>query len=90
MPMYGEPNSTLADELNRLANGGTYPPIEDYVDIAQAANLWAGTTDLDIVGALNTKANIAKSDWLNLAGICNFIAGTQGLEATAALRYLEV
>lgn len=88
MPMYGEPNSTLADELNRLANGGTYPPITEYVDFGEAANLWAGTTNLDIVGALNTKAGLAQIDWQNLAGVCNTLAGTTGLEAAAALRYI--
>lgn len=84
--------STLCDELNRLANGGSeYPPITQYVDICEAANIWANTTKLDIVGALNVKAGISsKSDWKNLAGVCNVLAGTSGLEAAAALRTVQV
>jgi hypothetical protein len=82
--------STLCDELNRLANGGVeYPPITQYVDICLAANIWAGTTGKDIVGALNIKAGLSQIDWQNLAGICNTLAGTKGLEATAALRFVE-
>jgi hypothetical protein len=34
---YGVYGSTLNDELNRLANGGTYPAIQDYKDQAGAA-----------------------------------------------------
>ena len=33
----GNPGTTLTDELNRLANGGTYPPISEYVDNAAGA-----------------------------------------------------
>lgn len=87
--LYGNPQSTLADELNRLANGGTYPPITDYVDLAGAANAWAGTTGKDIVGALNIKAGLPQAEWQNIAGVCNTLAGTVGLEAAAALRYVE-
>lgn len=79
--------STLCDELNRLANGGLdYPPITQYVDICEAANIWAGTTKKDIVGALNIKAGLTQINWKNLAGVCNVLAGTTGLEAAAALR----
>lgn len=88
MPLYGNPQSTLNDELNRLANGGTYPAITAYKDVTGAANAWAGTTGLDLVGALNTKAgNTPKSGWKNLAGVCNQLAGTTGFEAAAALRW---
>jgi len=37
----GNPGSTLVAELNRLANGGTYPPITSYLDEAGAARAWA-------------------------------------------------
>ena len=51
----GNPGSTLVAELNRLANGGTYPSISAYVDEALAAKNWAtarGVTTLhtDTVG----------------------------------------
>jgi len=37
----GTYGSTLTSELNRLANGGTYPAISAYVDQAAAARAWA-------------------------------------------------
>lgn len=85
--------STLVDELNRLANGGTYPAISSYVDEALAARNWAtaravslnGTTDT--VGVLNyIKGVTDRTKFLDLAGICNSLAGTTGLEPAAALR----
>lgn len=89
----GNPGSTLNDELNRLANGGTYPPISEYLDRAGAARKWAETDGIplgdvtDLVGVLNLIAGITnRSQWLDLAGVCNFGAGTVGLEAAAALR----
>ena len=42
----GTNGSTLHAELNRLANGGTYPAIQSYVGAAKAANTWAGTTEI--------------------------------------------
>jgi hypothetical protein len=89
----GNPGSTLNDELNRLANGGTYPPISEYLDRAGAARKWAAADGIslgavtDLVGVLNLIAGITnRSQWLDLAGVCNFGAGTVGLEAAAALR----
>jgi hypothetical protein len=87
VPQYGNSGSTLADELNRLANGGTYPVITSYKDLAGAANAWAGTTGKDIVGALNVKAGNTLQAYKDLAGVCNQLAGTSGLEAAAALRW---
>ena len=90
---YGTPGSTLNDELNRLANGGTYPAISAYYDQAKAAQEWAaakavtlnGVTDL--VGVINYVGGItARQSMLDIAGICNYIAGTTGLEPAAALR----
>jgi hypothetical protein len=89
----GIAGSTLVDELNRLANGGTYPDYSAYLDTAGAARAWAsarsvtlnGTTDT--VGVLNyIKGVTTQTNFLDLAGICNSIAGTTGLEPAAALR----
>lgn len=82
----GTNGSTLVAELNRLANGGSYPAIQSYVDAAKAANVWAGTTGLDLVGALNAKAGNSGSSVKDLRGVCNQLGGTTGLAAAAALR----
>lgn len=92
MPL-GNPNSTLVAELNRLANGGTYPPISQYVDEALAARRWAARRGItsdhkDTVGVLNDIAGISGSanTHLDYAGVCNRIAGTTGLTANSALQ----
>ena len=92
----GTPGSTLVAELNRLANGGTYPSISTYVDEALAAKNWAtarGVTTqyTDTVGILNDIAGIATPAWqhLDYNGVCNYIAGTTGLTANTALQGLE-
>ena len=92
----GNPGSTLVAELNRLANGGTYPPINTYVDEALAARRWAAARGItsdhkDTVGVLNDIAGISGSanTHLDYAGVCNRIAGTTGLTANAALQGLE-
>lgn len=85
-------SSTLNDELNRLANGGTYRPMSQMVDKALAARQWATqrgiTTNLtDTVGVLNAIAGITdESRFLDFNGVCNYIAGTTWLPAAAALR----
>ena len=94
MATYGFDGSTLNDELNRLANGGaTYPGYASYLDQAGAAQAWAtakavtlsGITDL--VGVLNYIDGITdRKAMLDIAGVCNAIAGTTGLEPAAALR----
>ena len=91
----GIPGSTLVAELNRLANGGTYPPITQYVDEALAAKKWATargvtTGHTDTVGILNDIAGITSPAWqhLDYNGVCNRIAGTTGLTANAALQGL--
>ena len=94
MATYGFDGSTLNDELNRLANGGaTYPDYADYLDQAAAAQAWAGAQSVDIeeitdlVGVINYIGGITdRSAMLDIAGICNLIAGTTGLEPAAALR----
>ena len=85
--------STLNDELNRLANGGTYPARQDYKDQAGAAQAWAAAksvslgTVTDLVGVLNLiDGETDRSKWLDIAGVCNAIAGTTQLEPAAALR----
>ena len=90
---YGRPGSTLNDELNRLANGGTYPAISAYKDQAGAAQAWAAAKSVtlngvsDLVGVVNYVGGITtRATMLDIAGICNYIAGTSGLEPAAALR----
>ena len=90
---YGTYGSTLNDELNRLANGGTYPAISAYKDQAGAAQAWAAAKSValgkvtDLVGVVNYVGGITnRSQMLDIAGICNKIAGTTGLEPAAALR----
>lgn len=90
---YGTYGSTLKDELNRLANGGaSYPPISDYLDVAGACKAWAAArsvtlTKSDSVGVLNEIAGITnEANYLDFNGVCNYIAGTTWLPATAALR----
>lgn len=91
----GTPGTTLVAELNRLANGGTYPPITAYVDEAAAARGWAAARNVtinhtDTVGVLNDIAGIAdnSNDRLDYNGVCNYIAGTTGLTANVALQGL--
>ena len=94
MATYGVNGSTVVDELNRLANGGaTYPPRQDYLDTAAAAQAWASATAVtlgdvtDTVGVLNYIYGIYdRSNMKDIAGICNLLAGTTGLEPAAALR----
>ena len=90
---YGDYGSTLNDELNRLANGGTYPSYASYRDQAAAAQAWAAAKSVslgkvtDLVGVINYIGGITnRRDMLDIAGICNYIAGTTGLEPAAALR----
>ena len=92
----GTPGSTLVAELNRLANGGTYPPIQDYVDEALAAKNWAiargvTTSHTDTVGILNDIAGIGgtPANHLDYTGVCNLIAGTTWLTANAALQSID-
>lgn len=92
--MAGVAGSTLVAELNRLANGGTYPAVSTYVDMALAARRWADArsvtlTKSDTVGVLNEIAGITDAEeFLDFNGVCNLLAGTSGLAAAAALREL--
>ena len=86
--------STLNDELNRLANGGTYPDYSLYKDQAGAAQAWAAAKSVnlggqvtDLVGVLNYINGVTdRTKMLDIAGVCNALAGTTQLEPAAALR----
>jgi len=91
----GTLGSTLNDELNRLANGGTYRDSGAMVDEALAAKQWANRENIspyttDTVGVLNEIAGLGtnRQNWLDFNGVCNYIAGTSGLPAAAALRQI--
>jgi hypothetical protein len=55
-----------------------------------AANVWAGTTGLELVGALNTKAGNARGSWLPLQAVVNQLAGTSNLPVAAAARQIPL
>jgi hypothetical protein len=87
----GTAGRTLCSELNRLANGGTYPAMTDMKDSTGAANAWAGTTGRGLLAALNIKASASRqpSAFKGLNAVCNELAGTTGLSATVALRSIS-
>ncbi len=92
----GVDGTTLNQELNRLANGGTYRLNPQMVDQALAARQWAAargvtTKHTDTVGVLNDIAGITGSanTHLDFNGVCNRLAGTSGLAAAAALRKIS-
>jgi hypothetical protein len=87
----GEYGTTLLDELNRLANGGTYRASGEMVDQALAARQWAVQREVetnltDTVGVLNAIAGTTNDNRLDFSGVCNLIAGTVQLPAAQALR----
>ena len=88
----GEAGSTFADELNRLANAGTYPTPDAYQSEQGAANNYAETTGLGIIAALNIKAdaNRQPNNYKMINAICNELAGTTGLSAVVALRSIDL
>jgi hypothetical protein len=88
----GVAGSTFVDELNRLANNGTYPDPKDYLAEQGAANKYASTSGLGIIAALNLKASASRQprDYKDLNAICNELAGTTGLEAIPALRSINL
>jgi len=86
----GNTGSPFTAELNRLANGGTYRTPLNVVADNLAANQWAGTTGLDVQGALNRRAGRTdQKTFLDIQGICNVLAGTDGLAAPEALRRIS-
>lgn len=87
----GVAGSSLADELNRLANGGTYPALTARLAIQGAANAWAGTSGLGLIAALNLKASASRQPtaYKGLNAVCNELAGTTDLSAVDALRSIS-
>ena len=92
----GVDGTTLNQELNRLANGGTYRLNPEMVDQALAARQWAAARGVtsnhtDTVGVLNDIAGITGPalNHLDFSGVCNKLAGTSGLAAAAALRKIS-
>jgi hypothetical protein len=73
---------TLQYAMNRKA--GTLVGGVPTHDAQGAANIWAGTTGLSLVGALNVKAGNVLPDYKDLAGVLNQLAGTSGLEVDGA------
>lgn len=68
---------TLQYELNRLA--GTLSGDVPTLDAQGAANVWAGTNGMSLVGALNAKAGNNLPNYRELQGVLNQLAGTTGL-----------
>jgi hypothetical protein len=88
--MAGTAGSTFCSELNRLANGGTYPLLTAYLDEQGAANKWAGTTGLAVQGALNAKLGITdKKLFKGIRAACNALASTTDKSPTDALRGID-
>lgn len=87
----GAAGRTFCSELNRLANGGTYPAMTDMKDSTGAANAWAGTTGRGLIAALNIKASALRqpSAFKDLNGVCNELASTTDKSAVDALRSLS-
>jgi len=75
----------IQQSLNALAYGA-YPPASGGIrDAQQAANDWAGTTNLDLIAALNHKNGTTGLEF-NL--VCNQLASTTNLEGQWALSKL--
>ena len=88
----GTAGSTFTSELNRLANSGTYPVLTAYLAPVGAANLYAETSGLGLIGALNLEAdaNRQPNEYKALGGICNELALTTGLSPVDALRSIDL
>ena len=88
--MPGTAGSTFCAELNRLANGGTYPLRTAFLADQGAANTWAGTSGKGLLGALKYKASSSRqpNNFKGLTAVCNELAGTTGKSAVDALRTL--
>ena len=92
--LYGRPGSTLRDELNRLKNGGEYPPYTEYTDEDGAVNDWVGTpSGTPLISALNKKAdpNRPYTAYKERNAVANEIAGitsdpSKYVEIVTALR----
>lgn len=71
----------IQQSLSILA-GQTVPP---YLEAQQAANVYAGTTHLELVDALNHKAGVKGQDFDQ---VCNTLNGTKTMNAQDALSQL--
>ena len=73
------PGRTVQYHMNRLA--GTLNAFDvPTLDAQGAANVYAGTTGLGIVAALNIKAGITNpANYLEIQGVLNKLANTTGL-----------
>lgn len=67
----------LTYSLNRKA-GSLVNDVPTLADAA-AANAYAGTTGLEVVGALNVAAGNTLPNYRELQGVLNQLAGTTGL-----------
>ena len=87
----GNEGSPLCAELNRLANGGTYPARTAFLAEQGAANKWAGTTGKALLAALNYKADASRGpgSFKGLNAVCNELASTTGKSAVDALRSIS-
>jgi hypothetical protein len=87
----GDVGRGLSAELNRLANGGTYPAPSAFVGDNRAASTWAGeSSPVDVIDALNHKAGRTNpSAYKGLNAVANELAGTSNLEALEALRRIS-
>jgi hypothetical protein len=85
------PGLQITAELNRLANGGSYPLMTAFKADQGAANAWAGTSGLGLLAALNIKADSGRQpvNYKGLNAVCNELASTTGLSALAALRSIS-
>jgi hypothetical protein len=85
------PGLQITAELNRLANGGSYPLMTEFKADQGAANAWAGTSGLGLLAALNIKADSGRQpvNYKGLNAVCNELASTTGLSALAALRSIS-
>ena len=70
-------SETLQHAMNRKA--GTLVGDVPTLDAQGAANVWAGTTGLALVGALNVQAGNVLPNYRDLQGVLNQLAGTSGL-----------
>ncbi len=86
----GTSGGSLTAELNRLANGGTYPDPTAFKGDNAAAAAWAAVNGLELIGSLNSKQGITNPKlYMGINAVCNALAGTTGLEAPEALRLIS-
>lgn len=76
--------ASLQYNLNRKISGTNGVVIGNpstWLGVLAAANAWAGTSGLGLVGALNQKASPGRTEsaYKGLQGVLNELAGTSGL-----------